>query len=143
MPADVEVAAVVEVEPMTPEAGVHVADVQVVTMQVNVPAMEVGTMDVNVPAQMDMTAVTMDVTDHAGVANHAVAAMTADAVMTTTAAAMRARIGSAGRESCNADNGRRDEGEESRTFEHCRRPFWLDVGHPNIGRSTHASGSSD
>ena len=101
-----------------------------VPVEVDMPAVTVMTMDVNVPAQMDMPPVTMHMTDHAGVADHAVAAMTADAVM-TTAAAMWARISSAGRESCNADNGRRDEGEESRTFEHDRGPFWLDVGHPN------------
>lgn len=102
-----------------------------VPVEVDMPAVTVMTMDVNVPAQMDMPPVAMHMTDHAGVADHAVAAMTADAVMTTTAAAMRACIGSTGGESCNADNGRRDEGEESRTFEHDRRPFWLDVGHPH------------
>lgn len=140
MPTDVEVATVVEVPAVTPEAGVHVPNAQV-TVHVNVPAMKVMDPVRKVdPVAMDPVGSMHAVRDVGAV--HAVAAMTADAVM-TTAAAMRARISSAGRESCNADNGRRDESEECRMFEHGLRPFWLDVGHPNIGRSIRASGSSD
>jgi hypothetical protein len=114
MPADVDVAVVVPVETVTPQAGVHVPNAQVVTMHVDVPAMQV--MDpvgkVN-PVTMPMDAVReMDAVD-------AVVA-TADAVMTTViATAMRARISSGGGESRNTDNGRGDEGEERRMLEHC------------------------
>jgi hypothetical protein len=139
MPAEVEVAAVVPMPAVAPEAGVHVPDAQV-TVHVNVPAMKV--MDpvrkVNPVAPVDPVGSMHAVRDVG--AMHARTA-TADAVM--AAAALRARISSAGRESCNADHGRRDESEKSRMFEHGRRPFWLDVGHPNIGRSIRASGSSD
>jgi hypothetical protein len=67
-----------------------------------------------------MHAMMMTAVRHVG-AVHAVTAATADAVMTTTtAAAMRTRISNGSSERRNADNGRRDEGEESRTFEHGR-----------------------
>jgi hypothetical protein len=99
------------------------------TVQVDMPTETVVTVDVNVPAQMDMTAVAMDMTDAVGTvrdvgAVHTVTA-TADALMT---AAMRARISSAGRESCNADHGRRDESEKGRMLEHGRRPFLARCG---------------
>jgi hypothetical protein len=135
-------------EAMAPVAAVPVhMPVTVNTVQVDVPAETVMTMDVNVPAQMDMTAVTMDVTDtmravrHVG-AVHAVAAMTTDAV-TATAAAMRTRISDGSCEGCHADNGRRDEGEESRTFEHCRRPLGSMWAIRTIGRGVAAIGSTD
>ncbi len=130
MPADVEVAVVVPVEAVAPEAGVHVPDAQV-TMHVDVPAVKV----MDPVRKVDPVTMPMDPVRQVGAvrdvgAVHTVTA-TADAVLTTIAA-MRARIGSGGRESCNADNSRRDEGEERRLLEHCRGPFsWLYVGHPN------------
>lgn len=98
--------------------------------------------DVNVTAQMDMPAdmrqvptVTVDMTDHAGMTNHTRVAATDDAVGTSAAAAMRTRIGRAGDERREADNGRGDESEECGAFEHGSKTFGLDVGHP-----THSSG---
>jgi hypothetical protein len=117
-------------------------------VQVDVPPEAEMTMDVNVPARMDMTAVAMDMTDAVGTvrdvtAVHAVTAATTDAVTVTTAA-MRTRIGNGSSEGCHADNGRRDEGEESRTFEHCRRPFFGSMwAIRTIGRDISAAGSSD
>lgn len=123
------VATVMEVQPVTPEAGVRVPEAQV-TMHVNVPAMKVDPVVTMDPVrQMDAVhAVTADVAN-AAAADMATTAAT-NMVASTTATAMRTRISTSGSESCNADNGRRDESEESRTFEHCRRPFWLGVGHP-------------
>jgi hypothetical protein len=86
------------------------------TVQMDVPAV-VGMMMMT--AVRPMHAMMMTAVRHVG-AVHAVTAATADAVMTTTAAAMRARISNGSSERRNADNGRRDEGEESRTFEHGR-----------------------
>jgi hypothetical protein len=106
-----------------PEAAVHVPDAQV-AMHVDGPAVKVDRPVRKTNTMMDAR--------HMGTVRDADAVHTTAAnAGTTTAAAMRTRISTGGSESRDADNGRSDEGEESRTFEHCRRPSWLDVGHPN------------
>jgi hypothetical protein len=132
----------VEVMSMTPEARVVVVVVPPVQM--------------HVPAQMDMRAdvrqmptVTVDMTDHAGVADEArpdhtvTAAMTDDAVVTTTAATVRRSIGAGGDKRRQANDSRSDQDEECRTFEHGSKTFGLMWTIRAIGRARRASGSSD
>jgi hypothetical protein len=134
----VAVAAPVEVVPMPPEAGVDMhmpAEMNMPAVEVNVPAeMDVPAVIVNVPTQMNVPAV-VHMTDHARVTDqtrpdHSVAVAAADNAVVTTAAAMRACIGSGRDESREADSGRGDQSEKCSTFEHGSKTFGLDVGHP-------------
>jgi hypothetical protein len=141
----VPVAVVVEVVTMTPEAWVTpvavmtevVMPVAVVT-EVVVPVAVVTRVQVDVPAKMQMPTVAVDMTDRAGMPDEtgpdvaAVATMTDDTVVTTTAAAaVRIGIGRGGDKSRQANNGRSDQDEECRTFEHGSKTFGLDVDHPS------------
>jgi hypothetical protein len=89
---------------------------------------------VDVPTDVQMPAVTMNMADYTRmVTNHPVMTTADDATMTMTAAvaaAMRTSISSSRDERRQADNGRGDESEECSTFEHCERPFWLEMNHP-------------
>jgi hypothetical protein len=136
---DMAMAVAVEVEAMPVEVAVPTVPVNMARVDVNVPA------EVNVPAMaVHMTVQTGVVTDHAGITDHTVAAaMTADAVVTTaavTAATVRTCIGAGRDESTQANNGRGNQSEKCSTFEHCQRPFWLVVNHPNHWSEFRANG---
>lgn len=110
-----------------------------VAMQVNMPVRKV-----DVPANViKMQAVVMvRVADHgSGMADRGTG-MTAS-TETTTAAAVRTRIG-IGRDECrHANDGGSNESEDCRTFEHSYQPLGSMWAIRNIGRGTPAPGSSN
>ena len=82
--------------------------------------------EMNVAAKMrQMPAVTVDMTDQARMTAHTGVTTMADNALVTaaTVTAVLTCIGSGRDERRKADNGRRDESEECRTFEHNQRPF--------------------
>jgi hypothetical protein len=121
--ADNRVAGVAHVGPTNPVA----APVVVMTVVVVVPVVPV--------VVVMMTVVTMVVVTV--MADHVVMTMATTAVtaatMTATAhaaAAMTAGVSTGSNERCQTDDSRGNESEECSTFEHCQRPSWLDVNHP-------------
>jgi hypothetical protein len=102
------VAVAVEVEAVPVRVAVPVTVVMVVVM------MTVPVVMVTMPVVVTMTVV---MADHV-----AMTAMTTTAVV-MTATAVRTCIGSGRDQRRKADNGRRDESEECRTFEHSQRPL--------------------
>jgi hypothetical protein len=112
----VAVVAVVVMMAMAPEAAVDVP--------VTVVMMVVVTVPVRTVVVMTVTMVTVGTVMTAAVVTVA-AAMTAAVVAVATAVttAVLTCIGSGRDERRKADNGRRDESEECRTFEHSQRPF--------------------
>jgi hypothetical protein len=104
----VAVVAVVVVMTMVPEAAV---DVPVTVVMMTVPVVVMMAMTVAVAGGM---------TDHLAMTAIATALVTAAAATVT---AVRTCIGSGRDERRKADNGRGDESEECRTFEHGERPF--------------------
>jgi hypothetical protein len=109
----------VEVEAMTVPA--------VPVVEVNMPADVVVVTDMNMPADV-VTVVTMVaavMADHMAMTVTTVTATTAVTVATMAAGVSRRRD-----ERRQANNGRGDESAECSTFEHCERPFWLEMNHP-------------
>lgn len=141
MPVRVVPVAVAPVEVVTVPPEAWVTPVAVVA-EVVMPVAVVTEVVMDVPAQMEMRMQVptgaVDMTDRAGMPDEtgpdvaAVATMTDDTVVTTTAAtAVRRRIGRGGDKSRQANNGRSDQDEECRTFEHGSKTFGLDVDHPS------------
>jgi hypothetical protein len=113
MAVTVAVAVEVEAVPVRVAVPVTVVMVMVVMMTVPVMMMTVLVVMVTMPVVVTMAVV---MADHV-----AMAAMTTTAVVTATA--VRTCIGSGRDQRRKADNGRRDESEECRTFEHSQRPL--------------------
>ncbi len=119
------VAVAVEVEAVPVQVAVPVTVVVVMVMMavmmmmaVTVTMVVVMTVDVTV-TMVVMVTMTVGMTDHM-----AMTAMATTAVVTATVAtAVLTCIGSGRDERRKADNGRRDESEECRTFEHSQRPL--------------------